>query len=177
MTSTAALAALQQHGIIPRLLMQPCVHDYVDTQRNHLSLSRAPNHCISGFLWRHDNEDLLITLEETFPKHPGESVVVAMAINSFREQPFPAGSSLGAIALASLAPPNLTDGRHPWRTAMWCTSRCTSMRLMLQSTDSSTYLYVRRGFDGGLSLMDEQYDFALASAAQKYLAARGIDPH
>ena len=174
MSSGVASERLRQRGIAATSSMQPCVRDYLETRKKGKSLDDSPRNCVTSLTARVGSEALLVNFVEDFPRNANSSVVVSIAVNSFDNKSFPSGSALAGDVVRRLGHPTLTDGKSPWSIALWCAGTCTSIKHTLQSTAAPLYLCLRRGSSGGLSLVDERYDFQRESAVRKFLAAHGI---
>ncbi len=172
MTSSQALRALKERGIVPLAIKAPCVSDYIAMHQSTVSLSDHSGRCFSTITAKTASGSLLISFVEDLPRHPGKSTITSIAFNRANpERAFHSPELEQSVRQAGA--PSLTDGKKPWVIAMWCAAfKCKSIDQTLRDANSGVVLLMRRG--EGLSFTFDSYAAQRRNAAYEILSKHHI---
>lgn len=163
MTGAQAVAVFREHHLKVHATYRPCLNDYLAQHRKIVSLG-GPGRCLQTLMARYAGGDLLVSLSEDLPDHPGRTRVATLALN------YVADSAISEV-MHRAGTPTLTDGKRPWTVAMWCFDfKCTNMDRTLNQRSAGAWLLVHRG--AGVTLADNSLDAGPVLA--KMLAKHGV---
>jgi hypothetical protein len=163
MTGDQALAVLRERHLALHATYKPCLSEYLAEHRNVVPIE-GPGHCLQTLTARYAGGDLLVSLSEDLPDHPGRTRVTSLALN------YVSDSAISEV-MQQAGTPTLTDGKRPWIVAMWCFEfKCANMERTLNQRSAGAWLLVHRG--SGLTLADNSLDSE--PLLSQVLAKRGV---